>query len=198
VRAVNFVQTYAKELLSVVVPIFTAVFRWATRQRVKLIFATPHEFTFIIQEPLRDPQGTVVRETQTLKTKSFYFRNEGRATAHHVELVFNWKPVTLNIWPVRHFTEHTEGDRRYVMIFDTLAPGETFGCELLAINAETPNLITFRCDEGVGQSVPMYPQRVVSKGLVRFAQAMILIGIAASVYIVIAGLQWLILKTPTL
>ena len=194
----GFLPLYAKEIVSILVPVVTGIIRILTHARVRLTYSTPHGFSYIVQQPLRDADGNVLNPAQSVKTQSYYFTNAGRAVAHNVEMVFNWKPMTLNIWPVRHFTEHNEADNRYVLIFETLAPGEFLGCELLTVNAEMPMLITFRCDEGNGKNVRMYPQPIIAKPVVFTALAIMFVGLAASVYLMLVGLQILILKTPTI
>jgi hypothetical protein len=192
----DFLRTYAKELFSLLVPIVTATISYVMRLQVRLRYSIPHGFTFLVQEPLRDADGKIVQQTQTMHTQSFFFRNEGRAIAHHVELVFNWKPFCLNIWPIRHYETKTDADGRYVLIFETLAPREYLGCELFSINKQLPNLITFRCDEGIGKKVDMYPQRTLPLWLVRILALMLFVGLAATVYLILIILQWLVLKTP--
>ena len=122
--------------------------------------------------------------------------NAGRETATKVQWVFNWKPLCSNVWPARHFDEYTESDNRYVMIFDSLAPNEYLGCELLSINAELPDLITARCDQCVAQMINMFPQPIVSVARRRMAATLFLAGLALCVYLFLMLLQTLVLKTP--
>ena len=122
--------------------------------------------------------------------------NAGKETATKVEWVFNWKPHCLNVWPSRHFQEHTEPDNRYVVIFDSLAPNEYVGCELLSINADVPALITVRSDQCVAQNLNMYPQPIVSNARRRVRTILQLSGLALIVYLAILLVQFLVLKTP--
>ena len=110
--------------------------------------------------------------------------------------MFNWKPLCLNVWPSRHFEEHTEADNRYIIIFDSLAPNEYVGCELMSINFELPILVTVRSDQCVAQSINMYPQPVASNLQRRIRAGLQLAGLALIVYLIILLLQFLVLKTP--
>jgi hypothetical protein len=196
VAQMDFLKTYAKELFSLAVPIVSAIVTRLLRARVRLTYASPHGYTYLIQEPLRNAEGVVINPMQNVQTRSFWLRNDGTATAHKVEVIFNWKPLSLNVWPIRHFDAKTEPDNRYVLTFETLAPREDLGFEILSVNANLPDLVTFRCEEAVGKKVTMYPQRTVPNWARRLIIGVLFLGAAAAVYLFIIALQWLILKTP--
>jgi hypothetical protein len=192
----TFIETYGKEIVALLAPLITWALNTFLRAKAKLEFALPHQFTFLVQEPLIGPNGNQISTSQTVHTNSFIIRNSGRETATKVELVFNWKPMCLNLWPVRHFEEYQESDRRYVMIFDSLAPGEVLSCEVLSVNAELPNLITVRSAQCVAQNIFMYPQPIVSTKIRIIATVLMGLGLAAFVYLAILLIQFLVLKTP--
>jgi hypothetical protein len=189
-------ETYGKEIVSLLVPLITWALNTFFRARTKLLLANPHTFTFLVQQPLLNAQGQQIAPTQTVHTRSDLISNTGKQTATYVELVFNWKPLCINIWSLRHFKEYTEPDNRYVMIFDSLAPNEYLNCESLSINNDLPNLLTVRSDQCVAQNITMYPQPAVPNWQRRIAIALLLAGLAAVVYIAIVLLQFLVLKTP--
>lgn len=192
----TFLETYGKEIVSLLVPVVAWVLNSFFKAKARLQVALPHQFTFLVQQPLIDPEGHEVSPTQTVKTNSFIIRNAGRESATKVELVFNWKPMCLNLWPVRHYEEHVESDRRYVLIFDSLAPGEVLGVEVLTVNGDLPNLVTVRSAQCIAQNINMYPQPVVSNTVRFVATTLIALGLAAAVYLVILLVQFLVLRTP--
>lgn len=192
----SFLETYGKEIVALLVPIITWILNVRFRAKAKLQVALPHQFTFLIQQPLVNAEGQKVSPTQTVKTNSFIIRNAGRDSATKVELVFNWKPMCLNLWPVRHYEEYIETDRRYVLIFDSLAPGEVLGVEVLAVNEDLPNLATVRSAQCTAQNISMYPQPVVSNAVRSTATVLMALGLAAAVYIGIIVVQFLVLRTP--
>jgi len=196
INIMTFFETYGKEIVALLVPLFAWVLNTFLRAKAKLEFALPHQFTFLVQEPLIDPTGKQISPTQTVHTNSFIIRNAGRETATKVELVFNWKPMCVNLWPVRHFEEYNEADGRYVMIFDSLAPGEVLSCEVLSVNTNLPSLITARSAQCVAQNINMYPQPVVSKRTKIIALILMGLGLATAVYLTILLIQFLVLKTP--
>ena len=192
----TFLETYGKEIISLLVPIVTWLLNGFFQAKAKLQVALPHQFTFLVQQPRIDDEGHEISPTQTVKTNSFIIRNSGREPATKVELVFNWKPMCLNLWPVRHYEEHIEPDRRYVLIFDSLAPDEVLGVEVLTVNEDLPNLVTVRSAECIAQNISMYPQPVVGN-TVRIATTVFMaLGLAAAVYLAILLVQFLVLRTP--
>lgn len=192
----TFFETYGKEIVALLVPLLTWVLNTFFRAKAKLFLANPHTFTFLVQTPLLDPQGNQIAPRQTVHTRSLMVWNAGKETATKIEWVFNWKPLCLNVWPSRHFQEHSEPDNRYVIIFDSLAPNEYVGCELMSINADLPILVTVRSDQCVAQNVNMYPQPAVSNSQRRILTVLQLAGLALIVYLAILLIQFLVLKTP--
>ncbi len=192
----TFLETYGKEIVALFVPLVTWGLNTFFKAKARLLLASPHTFTFLVQQPLLDPQGKQISPSQTVHTRSLMVWNAGKDTATKVEWVFNWKPLCINVWPPRHFGEHTEPDNRYVMIFDSLAPNEYLGCELFSINAELPNLLTVRSDQCVAQTINMYPQPVIPNWKRRIAVALTFAGLALVVYATIVLLQFLVLRTP--
>lgn len=191
-----FIETYGKEIVALLVPVLTWILNAFFKAKAKLHVALPHQFNFIVQQPLVDAQGKQISPTQAVKTNSFLIRNAGREPATKVELVFNWEPMCLNLWPARHYEQHTEPDRRHVLIFDSLAPDEVLGVEVLSVNADLPNLVTVRSAECVAQNINMYPQPVVSRAVRVLAAILMALGLAAAVYLGILLIQFLVLRTP--
>ena len=192
----EFIQQYAKEIFALLVPLLTWFLNDRFKARAKLQLALPHSFTFIVQEPLRNSDGEVLREAQSVQTASHVITNSGKETATNVELVFNWKPLCINIWPSRHYEQHTETDGRHVMVFDSLAPGEQIGFELLNVNSDLPNLINARSDQCTATSIAMYPQPVVALWKRRLAATLLFLGFSFAVYLTILILQFIILARP--
>jgi len=192
------VADYGKEIVSLLVPFVTWLLNVGIKPRAKLIWTSPHSFNFLVQEPLRDAQGGVLRPTQMVHTASIKVINTGRDTAHKVELVFNWKPPYLNLWPVRSYEEKTDGDNRHMLIFENLAPKEELGFEIMSINQDLPALLQVRSAECLAKNVrPMWFASVPS-WRIKTARILILLGFSAAVYWTVTLLQFLVLKTPFL
>ncbi len=193
----EFIQTYAKELFALLVPAVTWLFNRGSSKRPKLIRGTRHAFTFLIQQPLLEPAtGKVLSPAQTLRTASVVIHNTGGVTCTGLELVFNWKPMCINLWPTRHSEERLEADGRYVLLFQSLAPGEHFSFEILAVNVDLPALLNVRSDQCVAREVAIAQHQAVPKLKVRTLQVLALFGLATVAYIALMLLQFL-LGTPT-
>jgi hypothetical protein len=79
----NLLQTYGKELVALLVPLVTWVLNTFFKRKARLLWANPHAFTFLIQEPLKDAQGAVIQPAQNVHTGSYMLWNAGRDTATH-------------------------------------------------------------------------------------------------------------------
>ena len=192
----EFISTYGKEIVSLLIPFITWFLNVGIKAKAKLIWASPHSFTFLVQEPIRDSDGKVIQPTQKVCTASIKVINSGRETANKVELVFNWKPHYVNLWPVRHYEQKTDIDNRHIMIFENLSPKEGIGLEIMSINADLPALLLVRSAECTGQNISLMWIRYVANWKINIARLLLLVGLSASVYWLIALIQFLVLKTP--
>ena len=50
-------ETYGKEIVSLLVPLVTWVLNTFYKAKVKLLLANPHTFTFLVEAPLLDAEG---------------------------------------------------------------------------------------------------------------------------------------------
>ena len=192
------VADYGKEIVSLLVPFIAWVLNVGIRPRAKLIWTSPHSFTFLVREPLRDAEGNALRPNQTVHTASIKVINTGRDTAHRVELVFNWKPPYMNLWPVRSYEEKSDGDQRHMLIFENLAPKEELGFEIMSINHDLPALLQVRSAECIAKNVGLMWFARVPSWRMKTARLLVLLGFSAAVYWSVTLLQLLILKTPLL
>jgi len=192
----DFLKIYGKEIVALLVPCIAWALNYFFRAKAKIHFSTPHQFTFLVQEPLKDPQGNKIQPSQTVYTKSLLIRNAGKIPVSGAEIVFNWKPMCMNIWPPRHYDEIIEPDSRCTVKFESLAPGEYFGLELLSVNRELPGVLTVRSDQCVAENIVMYPQPIVSAWKRRIVVMLLFAGMGLTVYLLILLLQFVLLQTP--
>ncbi|MCP1420608.1 hypothetical protein J3D47_004851 [Pseudomonas laurylsulfativorans] len=192
----NFISTYGKEIVSLIVPIITWLLNSGLKAKAKLVWTSPHSFTFLVQEPIRDADGNVLSPTQRVCTASIKVINTGRDTANKVELVFNWRPQYINLWPVRHFESKTDQDGRHILIFDNLSPKEEIGIEIMCINADLPALLVVRSAECTALNVQLMWVRLTSQWKINVVRFLLLLGASTFLYWLIALIQFLVLKTP--
>jgi len=185
----TFFELHIKELISVLTPLAIWSLNYFLKEKAKLVHAKAHQFSFLIQEPLRDPNGILVNPSQTVNTISHLVSNCGKITTKKVEVTFNWKPMYLNIWPIRRFEEFVDKDNRYIMTFDTLTPKETITIELLAINNPLPELLSVKSEDCLGSAIKLQPQQVVAPWLIKIFVILITIGIATISYWFVSFIQ---------
>ena len=130
----ELLKEYGKELISVLVTLLTWIADNRLKPRSRLVHSLRHQFTYLIAEPLIDQEGKTVAVAQNAHTAGHTITNTGKETATGVEVVFNWRPPYVNIWPSRHYEEKTAQDGRHSYIFSSLAPSEYIGVELISVN----------------------------------------------------------------
>jgi hypothetical protein len=174
-----FFQTFQKEIASLVVSLIITGVGLLFRSRVELIWSSPHSWNFLIQQPAQ--QGSPPNMAN-LYTTAIFVQNTGRLPATEVELTFNWEPPNWNIWPLRAYTVSTAPDRRFTLKFDNFAPTESLQLEMVA-NDKLPELSTVRSKECLGKHVTMFPSRSVPKPILYLRYLLIVLGIAACIYL---------------
>lgn len=192
----NFISTYGKEIVSLIVPVITWLLNSGFKAKAKLVWTNPHSFTFLLQEPIRDANGNVQSPTQRVCTASIKVINTGRDTANKVELVFNWRPHYINLWPVRHYEPKTDQDGRHILIFDNLSPKEEIGIEIMSFNADLPALLLVRSAECTAQEVKLMWVSFTSSWKINALRILLLLGASTFLYWLIALIQFLVLQTP--
>ncbi len=81
----TFLETYGKEIVALFVPLVTWALNTFFKAKARLLLASPHTFTFLVQQPLLDPQGKQISPSQTGHTRSLMLWNAGKDTATKVE-----------------------------------------------------------------------------------------------------------------
>lgn len=183
---------HAAAIFSAATPFIIWLLNFLLQPKARLFRQTRHRFTYLIQQPLIGPEGQVLAPTQTVTTTSVSIFNAGRSSATKVEIVFNWKPQHINVWPSRHFEEKLSPDGRYHMFFDSLPAKDVVGFELLNINQDMPEIVTVRSEQCVAGQMVLQPQPVAPKWKVGVIIYLLAIGLAATVYLILTLLQILL------
>lgn len=174
-------QEIGPAILSLTVTIIGSIVLRALQPKVKIIWSEPHEFVFLTQPP--DGQND---KFFNVYTRTIFVQNAGKQPAERVEVIFNWKPDTFNLWPILPYEEELLPDNRFILRARNLGKGEWFRIELLSVEG-LPSTIRVRSKEGEGRPVPMQPMRVFPPWFNFTAVVLMVIGFFASVYF-IAGL----------
>jgi len=191
----NILSTYGKEIFAILVPIFTLIINKFFKNTAKVAYGELHQFSYLLNEPMKDENGSDSTQKKVVNTQSYIFTNEGREPATSLEIIFNYAPMHLNVWPVRPYTVKLNEDGRHIMIFDFLSPKEIIRCEIMSINEPLPVLLSVRCKEGLANRVMLAPQKLLNPFFIKFLSFLVFLGAATFVYFIVLILQWLLLKT---
>lgn len=159
------------------------------RARARLVFSVRHASTIQIDEPLKDAEGKLIAQRQFIHTASVTVSNVGTDTAKNVELVFDYRPMFLSIWPVRHYEERQSAHNTFSLLFASLAPNEALNVEAVAINAGLPAVATVRSDEATAEQRVLNWQPVQPPWKVAMWVWFATLGIAATGYLVASAIQ---------
>ena len=192
----EFIKTYGKEIISIIVPILTWALNKYGKSKVNLLVSQPHRFTFLVQDPITQTDGSIQNVQKNVHTISYLIQNASNETANKVELVFNWQPQYHNIWSPREHETKVLDDGRYMLTFASISPRELFQCELLNVGPDLPPLLTVRCNECVGKFIEMHPQPIMNTWLRRVVAIFIFLGFITSIYLLLTAIQLIVLKTP--
>lgn len=165
--------------------IFGALVTRLTRLRPRLQFSINHSANLLVEEPLLDGEGNQIADRQLVRTASIVVGNVGLQPAKNVEVAFNWKPRILNVSPARAYVDVPSPFDRHSIKFDSFAPGEQVTIGIMSINAELPVMTAVRSDECQGKQITMAPQRVWPQWILYVGLALLTLGVATAVYLLI-------------
>lgn len=192
----DFLQENAKEVVSLLVPFIAWLLNASQRGKPRLIRAVRHAHTFHINEPLLNAAGGTIKASQQFQTASVVVHNLGSSKATNVEIVLNFAPMFINFWPLRNKTIKPQDDYRYVVVYETLAPGEFVGIEMCSINTPLPMLLNVRSDEGPASEVQLTQHPAMPNWKRNLFRVFAFMGLGATVYLLLILVQFLVLRTP--
>jgi hypothetical protein len=188
---VDLIQAYSKETFALVSVVFGFALNRIFRLRPRLFYSVRHSSNYVVDEPLLDAEGKVLLQQQLVSTASIVSQNSGLQPAKNVEYTFNWKPPIYTVFPGRTFVAEPSAMGRWSIKLESLAPGETFGIEIMSINQELPLISAMRSDEAVGKLIPMVPQRQFPTWFNTSVAALLILGAATALYLLALLIEWL-------
>lgn len=163
---------------AIVLMLITAlVGRFATA-RSKLLWAVSHQHFY--RMPRLDDGGSFPVITQQI-----WFQNAGRLPAEDIEIVFNWKPQHLEIWPPRSYQSGALPDGRFGITVPYLTGAEVMTVSMIDTIREMPVIVSVRSKSGLGNMVAMAPQRVWPGWMTFTAAALMLTGLTTLFYLLL-------------
>ncbi|MCU1006581.1 hypothetical protein JAK59_16180 [Stenotrophomonas maltophilia] len=182
-----FLLDHSKEIASLLAPVLTATFGWLSKGRARLLCAQRHGFTFYIP-PEADSSGQQ-RDAITVHTISYFIRNDGKIPLNGVEVVWQWKPDGMHLWPPRPFSQEQTHDGRHVVGIKSLAPGEDFLVEVIGFGSALPQMQSCRSEQAVARHVELNFYEKLPAWRYRMVRILTLAGIAGIAYAVLLLLQ---------
>ena len=187
----SFWQTHSKEIVSILVPIIGALATYLLKPRAKLVWSITNSRAMSVQEQQVTADGSIQTVPGIVRTASIFLRNAGREAAENVEVVFNWRPPHINVWPQRDYSTNTNPDGRYILKFPDLASKEPIGLELLAVNSALPDIIQIRStQQGSAKQIETSPQEIHSKFVLWIVLYLMIAGASATLYLMISIVQF--------
>lgn len=144
--------------------------------RVKLRWAKPHKFSFVIA-PQAPGQQTGLVHTETLLIGNF-----GRVPATNIEIFHVARPPNFQVWPHIAYEEGKNPDGTHIIRVKTLAPKEVFQVEIIGPDP-LPMLTRVRSDAGEAKAANIAPQAVAPRWLIVLLILLIFAGAAWVVYV---------------
>jgi hypothetical protein len=190
----DFVKDHLREVITLLSPFIAWLLARYFKDKARLVYGNKHLFKYLIEQPLVDDSGKILSPTQTVDVISIWVLNVGREKAAKVEVVFNWEPQFINIWPSRTLDKKVMHDRRCSYQFEDLPPKDSLNFELMAINATIPAMVSVRSEAAVAREVTLAPQEVHPNWKIWIVGYLMLAGVAATVFLIATLIQLLAVR----
>ena len=155
----DFLKSLPPSLLPVAITTLIGVIGYFAKPKVKLIWGEKTNFSHILR-PKKDGEVPV-----KVSTSHYIVQNSGRASAKDIEIVFNFAPDEVSIWPQRGYKLENNSEGRLIVKLDFLAPREFVDVFLLSITNNLPELLNVKNPEYVGKPVVVGYHHVLPKAV---------------------------------
>ncbi len=182
-------SSYHEALISFIGAIAASLLTIWMRPRVKLIYGRANNSLNVISVPKEPSDPTesdiVAPVTQTeIYVEKFYLQNIGKGVATQVEFVLSAFPADIRVWQPR-VAEYRNVEKGNCLIsIPRIAPSELVVIDCVYLNQRAAFVASVKCAECLGQEVQFSVQRSWPTWFERFAQFLVLCGIAYVLQIV--------------
>jgi hypothetical protein len=190
----EFIKTYAKEIIALVVPFLALFLNNRLQPRARLVQGIRHASTLLLDEPTLANDGKIIDSKKIVRFAQISFVNTGSEPATNLQITFNWKPQHYSLWPHRKFSVDTSPDDRFTILAGTLPPKDSIAIDILTVNGELPAITSAQCDECTAKNMPLAAQEVHPTWKLATACWFMAVGLGATVYFMISILQALTLR----
>lgn len=91
--------------------------------------------------------GGILRITSA----SHLVQNVGGAPAKDVQVVFNYKPNSISVWPQQAYVGEENPESRWLIRIPSIGPHENVTINSIMIGVDHPNILTVKTPEGLGK-----------------------------------------------
>jgi len=139
----------------------------------RLIWWSTHAFHYNLPNPPNPNVG--------IYTRSITIQNIGRKIAENIEVTHQSPAGFFKLEPAYNYTTAQTPTGEHIINVPSLAPKNFFTVEFISFQP-MPALLYVKSKEGMAQWVKIQPQRIWPRWYVITLQALILVGLAFSVY----------------
>jgi hypothetical protein len=176
----NILHEYAP-LVSFLLTTLVTVIIYLFRPKVKLIWGSKSDFKHI----MRSRENTDIKkpkqsEQQPLVVHSahYFIKNTGQTEAKNVEIVLNFPPDEISVWPQRQYGLSVNNENRQIIFLPFIGSKESLDILLLSVGKELPMLMNVKCPESNGRQVRIDYHRVLPKWIYFGTWSLIFLGVA--------------------
>ena len=173
---------YSKEIASVLVGFFGLIGKLAAKPKTSMAWGPRASISHILP-PFTDADGKVTDQRPHLTVGSFFISNTGKVPLSEIEIVLNYSPQSLNLWPPRPFSIAEIAHGRIAISLPALSPKDELWFEMVSVNNSLPNVLSVRSKETVARPITLDLLPVAPTWQIRIIQILSLFGIVAAVYV---------------
>jgi hypothetical protein len=181
--ALELLRSMPQSLMPVLITTIVGVVGYFVKPKVKLIWGQKTNFSHVLR-PKKDGDLPV-----RVSTSHYIVQNSGRASAKDIEIVFNYAPDEVSIWPQRAYKLEKNSEGRLIAKLDFLAPKEFIDVFLLSVANDLPELLNVKNPEFVGKAVNIGHHQIFPKVVY---YAMILGMFLGAIFVVEKIQEWLV------
>lgn len=162
-------------VISAIISVLLEVSRRIIVPKARIVFGISFDHFFII--PQENGQNLNIR------VRRIVISNIGRAPADQLELILNFKPEHYDVWPP--IVDQTVDGRFLKMTATSLGRGELLQVNMMDSRGELPMVVSCRSSGGTARLIPLVPQVLYSKTILRLVALAMIVGVLAIIFITV-------------
>ncbi|WP_353088235.1 hypothetical protein [Stenotrophomonas sepilia] len=181
---------YAKEIVALIAGALNLWSKTLGRPRTSMVWGQRNTVSHVL--PDFKENGVVTLKSPILNVGSVLVRNTGKTSLSEIEVILNYAPNSLNIWPVRPMTQRQIEHDRFLVTVAYLPPGEELWLDMVMVHGDVPAVLGIRSKEVAPTRVGIVLTTELSNWRTRSIRLLAAAGVAAIVYGILQLLTGLI------